>query len=74
MCPVAERLLDEEFLWFYHIAYPSTETDMVDIIGAVQKVVSSRALLAERADAISPSRGSRSQGRIEGRKGVEADI
>ncbi|MBM3573999.1 MAG: DegT/DnrJ/EryC1/StrS family aminotransferase, partial [Alphaproteobacteria bacterium] len=24
-CPVAERLIDREFLWFYHIAHPSTE-------------------------------------------------
>ena len=42
MCPVAERLLDEQFLWFYHIAYASTEDDMRDIGRAVRKVVAQR--------------------------------
>ena len=39
MAPVAERLLSEEFIWFYHIAYASTEDDMADIVRAVRKVV-----------------------------------
>ncbi len=66
MCPVAERLLDEAFLWFYHIAYPSTEADMADIVAAVRKVVDHRARLADSADAIDPAMGGRSQGRIDG--------
>ena len=66
MCPVAERLLDEEFLWFYHVAYPSTEADMADIIAAVRKVVDGRARLADRAGAIDPAMGARSQGRVDG--------
>lgn len=47
MCPVAERLLDDEFLWFYHIAYPSTEDDMHDVVRAVRKVVEGRERLAQ---------------------------
>ena len=42
MAPVAERLLAEEFIWFYHIAYASTEDDMADIVKAVHKVVGAR--------------------------------
>jgi len=38
-CPVVERLINEEFLWFYHVAYPSTSDDMEDIARAVQKVL-----------------------------------
>ena len=37
-CPVISHLLNEQFLWFYHIAYPSTLDDMNDIVMAVQKV------------------------------------
>lgn len=40
MCPVAENLIDNQFLWFYHIAYASTEADMQQIITAVKKVCS----------------------------------
>lgn len=38
-CPVVERLINDEFLWFYHVAYPSTLDDMEDIARAVEKVL-----------------------------------
>ena len=63
-CPVAERLLDEEFIWFYHIAHPSTAEDMADIGQAVRKVVVARESLQQLdADAIAAA-GGRRQGRI----------
>lgn len=70
MCPVAERLLDEEFLWFYHIAHASTEADMRDIGRAVRKVVERRADLAGVAASDLGALGARGQGRIgtEGRR------
>jgi perosamine synthetase len=64
MCPVAERLLDEEFLWFYHIAYPSTETDMHDIVRAVRKVVDRRADMLKLAGTDLGSLAARQQGRL----------
>ena len=39
MCPISERLLQNEFLWFYHIAHSSNYSDMEDIIKAIKKVV-----------------------------------
>lgn len=64
MCPVAERLLNDEFLWFYHIAYASTEADMRDIAAAVRKVAEQREALAEAAPRLADSLGGHSAGRI----------
>jgi dTDP-4-amino-4,6-dideoxygalactose transaminase len=64
MCPVAERLLDEEFLWFYHIAYPSTAEDMADIVAALHKLVAARDSLAAAGAHLTGALGARSQGRI----------
>ncbi len=68
-CPVAERLLEDEFLWFYHISYPSTIEDMDDIVSAVRKVAAARSELT-KIDL--GGLASRSQGRLSGR-GVAAD-
>lgn len=38
MCPVSENLLNNEFLWFYHIAYSSDRKDMDDIFKAINKI------------------------------------
>jgi hypothetical protein len=64
MCPVAERLLDEQFLWFYHIAYASTEDDMHDIARAVRKVVAQRERLRDAKAAELGALAARGQGRI----------
>ncbi len=37
-CPVAERLLRESFIWFYHINRPNTRRDMEDVVKAFKKV------------------------------------
>jgi len=63
-CPIAERLLDVEFLWFYHIAHASTEADMRDIGRAVRKVIDHRRALAKAGDAAAGSLGGKGQGRI----------
>lgn len=63
-CPVAEKLLREQFLWFYHIAYSCTQDDMRDIAVAVRKVVSNRHQLASNADALQSKLGGHSAGRI----------
>ena len=39
MCPTAEALVYSKFLWFYHIAHPSTAEDMDDVVRAVEKVI-----------------------------------
>lgn len=62
--PIAERLLDEEFLWFYHIAYASTEDDMRDIGRAVRKVVDARVELAAINVESLGALGAKAQGRI----------
>ena len=64
MCPVAERLLDEQFLWFYHIAHASTEGDMLDIARAVRKVAGQRERLKEAKAAELGMLAARGQGRI----------
>lgn len=64
LAPVAERLLYEEFLWFYHIAYPSTEEDMRDIGRAVRKIVAQRASLKGVRPADLGRLAARGQGRI----------
>ncbi|QUS39119.1 DegT/DnrJ/EryC1/StrS family aminotransferase [Tardiphaga alba] len=66
-CPVAERLLNEEFLWFYHIAYSCTEDDMRDIGRAVRKVVAARKELF----AAVPSLMEKTHGHSAGRIGVD---
>lgn len=63
-CPIAERLLREEFLWFYHIAYSCTEADMQDIARAVKKVMAARADLAAAAADRRIELGGHSAGRI----------
>jgi dTDP-4-amino-4,6-dideoxygalactose transaminase len=63
-CPEAEALLKETFLWFYHIAYSSTEQDMRDIGRAVRKVVAGRDKLVANADRLRDKLGSHSAGRI----------
>ncbi|MFN0042027.1 MAG: DegT/DnrJ/EryC1/StrS family aminotransferase [Alphaproteobacteria bacterium] len=73
-CPVAERLINEEFLWFYHIAYPSTSEDMDDIVSAVGKVVNARASLARVTAAEIEAMAPKSQGRLSGRGVAPAQI
>jgi dTDP-4-amino-4,6-dideoxygalactose transaminase len=74
MCPTAEALLDERFLWFYHIAYSSGPEDMRDIARAVQKVVDARADLRNADDAEIQRFGGKSQGRLDGRGVAPAQI
>ena len=38
-CPTIEALINERFLWLYHVAYPSTTEDMEDIARALEKVL-----------------------------------
>jgi dTDP-4-amino-4,6-dideoxygalactose transaminase len=64
LCPVSERLLDREFLWFYQIAYSSTEADMADIVRAVRKVVDGREALRTIVPSSLGALGARNQGRI----------
>lgn len=37
-CPVAERLVRERFIWFYHVNRPNGEKDMQDVVDAFRKV------------------------------------
>jgi perosamine synthetase len=62
-CRTAEKLLDEQFLWFYHIAHSSTESDMNDIIAAVRKVINGREALRNADPALLPQTKIRQQGR-----------
>jgi perosamine synthetase len=64
-CPVAEELIDEKFLWFYHIGHPSTLEDMGDVISAIKKVLKGRDSLIRHADEIlGTGAGNKAQGRI----------
>lgn len=63
-CAESESLLSEKFLWFYHIAYSSTEEDMKDIGRAVRKVVGQRDVLADNAGRLADKVGGHSAGRI----------
>lgn len=63
-CPTCERLLGKEFLWFYHIAYPSTADDMRDIGTAVRKVVDQIPALQAAAPQLANRVGGHSAGRI----------
>jgi len=64
MCPVAESLINEKFIWLYHIAYSSTEDDMRDIAAAFAKVIDNREALAAAAPELSKSLGGHSAGRL----------
>ena len=37
-CPIAEKLLREKFVWFYHINRPNTIHDMEHVVVAFEKV------------------------------------
>ena len=64
-CPVSESLLYEKFLWMYHVAHPSTEADMEDVAGAIEKVLGHvDALKAHAADIRGTTLTKRAQGRI----------
>lgn len=64
-CPVVERLISEEFLWLYHVAYPSTIEDMEDIARAFEKVVGGLDALRANHDIINLSGNTkRQQGRL----------
>jgi len=63
--PIAQNLVENSFLWFYHIAYPSTSDDMQDIINAVRKVLANKeALISEAAAIRETGTGGRTQGRL----------
>lgn len=47
-CPVAEGLIKEKFIWFYHLNYPNTTVDMQDVIYAFKKVFENLDLLREK--------------------------
>ncbi len=64
MCPVAEALLRERFIWFYHIAHASTAEDMRDIGRAVRKTVAARDALAAAPETVFAEHSGRSQGRV----------
>jgi len=64
MCPVAEALLQEKFVWFYHISHASTADDMRDIGRAVRKVVVARGALAAAPEDIFTEHSGHSQGRL----------
>ena len=64
-CPVAEDLINEKFLWFYHIAHPSTLKDMEDIVNAVEKVLKGGdSLINHAAEIINTGTGNKAQGRL----------
>jgi dTDP-4-amino-4,6-dideoxygalactose transaminase len=64
-CPVITRLLNEEFLWFYHVAYPSTLDDMKDIVAAVGKVHASVAdIRKQSAEVLAQGDTKKRQGRL----------
>jgi perosamine synthetase len=64
MCPIAESLLGERFLWLYHIAYSSTEADMLDVAAAIRKVNANRDVLVAAAPRLAHKLGGHSAGRI----------
>lgn len=37
-CPIAEKLISEDFIWFYHINRPNGIEDMKDVVEAFKKV------------------------------------
>jgi len=64
MCPVAEDLIANRFVWLYHIAYSSTESDMQDVAAAIRKVMAHRAALAAAAPSLAHKLGGHNAGRI----------
>lgn len=64
-CPVVERLINDEFLWLYHVAYPSTLDDMEDIARAIEKVLAGvDELKKNRAVIESTGNTAKQQGRL----------
>lgn len=51
-CPIISKLINEQFLWFYHVAYPSTVEDMRDIVKAIKKLVAATPALIENQEKI----------------------
>ena len=37
-CPIAENLINNSFIWFYHIHFPNSVDDMEDVVKAFKKV------------------------------------
>jgi perosamine synthetase len=64
MCPIAEALLRERFIWFYHIAHASTAEDMRDIGRAVRKTVAAHDALAAAPESVFVEHSGHSQGRV----------
>jgi perosamine synthetase len=64
MCPLAESLIDERFVWLYHIAYSSTEADMRDVAQAIRKVLANRDALTAAGPELSQRLGGHTAGRI----------
>ncbi|MBF0323930.1 MAG: DegT/DnrJ/EryC1/StrS family aminotransferase [Alphaproteobacteria bacterium] len=64
LCPVAEDLLAEKFLWLYHIAYSSTVEDMKEVAAAIRKVMANRDALVEAEPRLANKLGVHSAGRI----------
>ncbi len=44
-CPVAESLINEKFIWFYHIHRPNSIIEMEDVVTAFRKVFSEMEIL-----------------------------
>lgn len=64
MCPNIEALLSDRFLWFYHIAYSSTEEDMKEVAAAVRKVMANKEALIAAEPSLREKLGGHSAGRI----------
>jgi dTDP-4-amino-4,6-dideoxygalactose transaminase len=52
MCPSAEQLVKEKFIWFYHLGYPTTKKDLDDVINAFEKVFENLENLKEHQEEI----------------------
>lgn len=64
-CPVISRLIEEEFLWFYHIAHPSDKKDMDDIVCGIEKTVANAPeILAARENVAARGDTKKRQGRF----------
>lgn len=46
-CPVAENLLRDRFIWFYHIHNPNSAGEMKDVVNAFKKVFGNLEILKE---------------------------
>lgn len=47
-CPIGERLIKRSFIWFYHIHYPNSISDMKDVVRAFRKVFNNIDILRDR--------------------------